>query len=507
VNLIEFFMFFTYVPAGPRPDAPLRSRGGRLDETMKPHHLTEEKARPFRLVKYFTYTSLVFLFLGILVLSLLNTHWARSMQLKKSEDYAHLLIENLNHQVFLQFIFPVALKYGKIQLRDEEQFKRMDRVVRSTLHSFKVENVNIYDMNHTVSYSFDSVLIGKKELGGSAYHDALKGEWSSKLVQRGSFWEILLGSSRDSKLITFAPLRAEQRVSRLSGPVLGVVEIVQDMSEDYRAIFKFQILVILTLTVVMGLLFLCLVFVVNRGEKIIEKRALERLRLKEKLSRSEHLSSLGEMVAGVSHEIRNPLGIISSSAALLKKKMNEIDPKNTIPDIIVEEAGRLNNIITDFLNFAKPINPDLRACRIDQVLEKNITFLQNQLLENGYAVHCRFDTPSPEIPGDAALLYQAFLNLLINAMQAMPDGGDIGVEIQAAPDRVTVIVDDQGVGISEGLLEKIWDPFFTTKELGTGLGLGIVRNIIKAHGGTISIGNGESAGARVTVTLPLNSGE
>ena len=102
---------------------------------------TEEKIKPFRLVKYFTFTSLVVIFLGTVVLSVLNTHWARMLQREKSEDYALVLVENLNHQIFMQFLIPVFIRYGKIQLREEAQFERMDKVVRSTFHSFKVDQV------------------------------------------------------------------------------------------------------------------------------------------------------------------------------------------------------------------------------------------------------------------------------------------------------------------------------------------------------------------------------
>ena len=159
-------------------------------------------------------------------------------------------------------------------------------------------------------------------------------------------------------------MRAERPLSRISGPVLGVVEIVQDLTEDYKAIFDFQIRVIITASVVMSALFLVLLFVVKRGESIIEKRAQERLKLIEQLNRAEHLSTLGEMVAGISHEIRNPLGIIRSSSELLKKKMADHDSSNSITDIIIEESVRLNNIITDFLNFAKPKSPNFTACKI-----------------------------------------------------------------------------------------------------------------------------------------------
>ena len=465
--------------------------------------LTEDKIKPFRLVKYFAYTGLVVIFLVTLILSLLNTHWVKSMQRKKSEDYAHAMIENLNHQIFLQFIIPVGLMFNKIQLSNREQFERMDKVVRSTMHSFKAEMVNIYSMDNEISYSFDQYLISRKNYGGTGYLQAKSGKWNSKLVQRGNFLQILLGFPKEVRLITFAPLRWETQLGKITGPILGVVEIVQDISEDYQTIFHIQILVIITCTVLMGALFAVLVFVVKRGEGIIQKRAMERLRLKERLAHAERLSSLGEMAAGISHEIRNPLGIIRSSAELLKKKIAEIDPQNTFPDIIVEEASRLNRIITDFINYAKPRNPNMAGCRVEEVVDKNITFLEAQNKEKGYVIKKNFQNHLPEIMADSGMLYQSFLNILINAMQSMPDGGRILVEISSNDHWLTVHFDDEGQGIPSENLDKIWDPFFTTKEQGTGLGLGIVKNIVESHGGSIQIVNRPVCGTRVTIELPV----
>lgn len=469
------------------------------------HKPVPEKAKPFRLVKFFTFASLIVIFTGTIVLSVLNTHWVRSMQYKKSEDYALLLIENLNHQVFLQFILPVGLKYGKIELRNKDQFERMDSVVKSTLHSFKVDMVNIYGKKDIIAYSFAEELIGLENKGGTFYRTALGGKSSSKLEQNGSFWEILLGIPKDVKIVTFAPLRAEKPLSPISGPVLGVVEIIQDLSTDYQDIFRFQGLVISTICIVMSILLLVLIFVVKKGENIIEKRALERMRLKEQLARAKHLSSLGEMVAGVSHEIRNPLGIISSSAELLDKKMEAEDPLNPIANIIIEESGRLNNIISDFLNFARPKEPNFTDCRLDEIIEKNIAFLDTQIRENGYKIKASAGNVIPDIKADPDMLYQAFLNILINAMQTMPEGGVIEINIEPADKALWVFFEDCGSGIPEEVMDKIWNPFFTTKEKGTGLGLGIVKNIIEAHGGTIKIENRKTAsGARVTIGFPYD---
>jgi signal transduction histidine kinase len=425
------------------------------------------------------------------------------MQFTKSEDYALLLIENLNHQVFMQFILPVGLKYGKIELRNQEQFERMDSVVRSTLHSFKVDLVNIYGMKDLVAYSYSKELIGLENLGGTGFNKAIEGESTSRLLQKGSFWELFLGVPKEIKIITFAALRAEKPLSPVAGPVLGVVEIVQDLSNDYKSIFRFQVLTLITVSAVMLVLFLIMTIVVKRGESIIQKRAQERLKLKEQLSRAKHLSSLGEMVAGVSHEVRNPLGIISSSAELLKKKMPLEDTVSRIPDIIIEESNRLNDIITDFLNYARPREPNLFPCRAADIIDKNIEYLSWQLKEQGFNIHLQYDPDLPIIRADADMLYQAFLNVLINAMQAMPDGGDIDITVKGGDNNLWIAFEDQGPGIKTEAMEKMWDPFFTTKDKGTGLGLGIVKNIIEAHNGNIRIDNRPEGGTRVSVRLPV----
>ncbi len=473
---------------------------------MKPK-VKEERVKPFRLMKYFTFSSLGIIFLGSLALSLLNTHWARTMQKNKSEEYAKVLIENLNHQIFMQFALPIAIRYGKIQLRDEEQFEHLDKVIRNTLHSFKVEMLNIYDLGNVISYSFNSKMVGRKGLGGKEFKDALEGNPISKLIQRGNILEIMLSAPKEIKMVSFAPVMAQLAISKKPGRIIGVFEIVQDLSEDYKTIFQFQIRVIITLTLVMGILFLVLLLVVKRGEVIFEKRAEERLALKEQLSRAERLSSLGEMAAKISHEIRNPLGIIKSSTELLKKKMVAVDPSNTISDVIVEETDRLNNIITDFFNYAKPRNPNLTPCRVEEVIDKNLTFLSPQLDGQGYRIQTRYGNNLPEIVADTAMLYQAFLNILINAMQAMPDGGDVQIEVDSTDGSVQITFLDNGTGIPHDVLEKIWEPFFTTKDFGTGLGLGIVKNIVESHGGNIQMDNRPEGGAGVFIELPVKQDE
>ncbi|RLB90839.1 MAG: two-component sensor histidine kinase [Deltaproteobacteria bacterium] len=462
-----------------------------------------ERIKPFKLVKYFTFSSLIIILFGSLILSMVIAQRTEKVLLKKSEDYALLMAENLNHQVFLQFIVPAAYRYGKvIELRNKALFELLDRVVRNTLHSFNVDMVNIYDRENVIFYSFDKKLLGTKGLGGIDYQQALLARSSSRLIRTGGFWSLVFGAPEKSELRTYVPLRAEKPLSNIEGPILGVFEIIQDLSGDYRTTVHFKYRIILTSAVVMGLLFLILRHIVKRGEQIIEKRAQEQLLLKEKLSHAERLATLGEMVAAISHEIRNPLGIISSTAELLKQKMADKDQGIQLVDVIVEEAYRLNNIVSDFLSFARPRSPNLIACKVDDVLEKNLTFLDPEIKKKGYKIRKRFATDVPEIQADPGLLYQAFLNILLNAMQAMPEGGSIYIEFCAKRDSVTIIFSDEGEGIPEETLKKIWQPFFTTKDKGSGLGLPIVKNIVEGHGGTIRIENRKPKGAQVTVTLP-----
>jgi signal transduction histidine kinase len=259
---------------------------------------------------------------------------------------------------------------------------------------------------------------------------------------------------------------------------------------------------VLSITGVMAVLFLVLRLVVKKGEEVLERRAMEQLELKERLSRAERLSALGELTAGVSHEIRNPLGIIRSSAELLSKKMAEYEPENPVADVIVEETVRLNTIITDFLNFAVPKTPNLLPTDVKEVVEKTLNFLTPQIREHHIIITRDFDSNLPEVMADQGLLHQAFLNIFINAMQSMANAGKLRVEIRAVNRSVTVSFIDSGKGIPDSVLGKVWDPFFTTKETGSGLGLGIVRNIIKSHGGDVHIANRPEGGAEVTVTLP-----
>ena len=203
---------------------------------LKNSHVKREK--PFKLVKVFSLTSLIMIFAGTLAISGLNIRSARRIQLEKSKEYAQVLVANLNHQVFQQFIIPTVIKFGRTQLREKEQFERMDKVVRNTLRGFDIKTVTIYDLRNVISYSLDPDLIGKENAGGTGYEEAVKGRSYSKLVRTGNFWEIFLGIPKESMLVTFSSVKPDKLLLAPADinkplPVLGVVEIVQDITKEY----------------------------------------------------------------------------------------------------------------------------------------------------------------------------------------------------------------------------------------------------------------------------------
>ena len=483
---------------------------------MRPE--ARESTTPFRLVKYFSLTSLVVIIIPTLLLSIFISQQAKKELLRKSEQYALLVAINLNHQVFTQFVLPTVLKFGRVQLSNPTQYERLDKIIRNTIHGFKIDRVEVYDLNELVTYSTDRALVGQPGLGDIDFRLARQGKSSSRLVSRGSFLGFDLGAvARQRQLKTYIPLRMERPLSRESGHILGVFEITQDISEDYAAITRFQNIIIVSFMVMMGLLFFVLRLIVKRAEGIIARRAEERRRLEEQLHQSEKMAALGEMVAGVSHEIRNPLGIIGSTAELLHQKTEEGDPKKQLGKIIMEEAARLNSIVTEFLDFARPTTPHFEECQVEKVLERNLKFLEVELEKRDIKVVIRLAENGRPVYADADLLYRAFLNIFVNAMEALDKGGTIQVITRykyPQEDTLEVTIADTGSGISKETIGKIFDPFFTTRQTGTGLGLPIVRNIIESHGGTVTIESPprepaeiENRGTAIIISLPVNPAE
>lgn len=233
-------------------------------------------------------------------------------------------------------------------------------------------------------------------------------------------------------------------------------------------------------------------------------------RLEEMEKRSEKFASMGEMAANIAHEIRNPLGSIELFASLLMKDLKEKRDRDRVAQI-VSSVKNMDNKISNLLLFTKTKIPRLEVVNINEVLKETLFFAEQLASQGSISLDYTFDEGEARVVCDVEMMKQVFLNIILNGIQAMPNGGNLYIEtkfsnVDKAIHNVTPFVEimfkDDGIGISRENLPKIFDPFFSTKEGTSGLGLPIVHNIIDMHKGAIHVESGNGGGTVFTVLLP-----
>ncbi|MCU1263433.1 MAG: signal transduction histidine kinase, nitrogen specific, NtrB [Bryobacterales bacterium] len=220
--------------------------------------------------------------------------------------------------------------------------------------------------------------------------------------------------------------------------------------------------------------------------------------------RSERLAALGQLSAGLAHELRNPLGTIRASAEILS---NNLPPENALATemagFISSEVDRTNSLVTRFLDFARPLQLRREAADVAQVIDRAIALVKRE--NNGILILRNYSPALAPFPIDADLMEHVFYNLLLNAVQASSPGGTVTVTTRRTDHHAEVAVADRGVGIEPKLMETIFNPFVTTKPTGVGLGLPIVSKIVDEHGGTLAVDSQPGQGSTFRVCLPLQS--
>ncbi len=222
----------------------------------------------------------------------------------------------------------------------------------------------------------------------------------------------------------------------------------------------------------------------------------------EQLRRSDRLSALGELSAGLAHEIRNPLGALDGAVQILQRPELPPETRQEFAEMAAREVDRLKSLLTSFLDFARPQQPR-RTMTEPSLLLESIARLAAETAKMAGIEICVEAQETPAIAIDAEQIRQVLLNLVLNAIQATPDGGRLVLRSRQKGRSVILEVADQGVGIAAENLERIFDPFFTTRAAGTGLGLSIAHQIVHSHGGEISVHNNSDRGATFAVILPL----
>ncbi len=470
--------------------------------------VTDRSLLPFALVNYFAFISFAVILAAAFALSWLIADNARSTLIRRSEAYSQLFADNLNRQVFVQFVLPTVVRYGHIAISNQNQYENLDEIVKNLTRGMNIKEVTIYDsVDNIVAYSTVQPLMGQRGLGGLEYSKAALGEENSVVISSGSLLSLLPGSEAIfCTMKTYVPFRPETRQARQTDDVIGVIEVEQDISEDMRAIIVLQGKVILLSLAIMSLLFAILSMIVVRANRIMARRAEERIRLEEELNEAQRLAALGKMVASVSHEIKNPLGIVRSTAEVLSDRIGKLAPgSERLAGIIVEETTRLDRIVRDFLDFARPRTSALTPGQLQEPAERVLAFLHAELEQAGIEVETHFAPDLPAVLMDSAHMYQMVFNMVYNAMQAMRGGGRLRLETGFAPGgrALRLAIVDTGCGIAPEDLKQIFTPFFTSKTRGTGLGLAIARSIVEKHGGRIEVSSLVGAGSNFTIVLPV----
>jgi len=262
----------------------------------------------------------------------------------------------------------------------------------------------------------------------------------------------------------------------------------------------------MVLYVAVGLV--CGLLVTRRERTLAElgRTLHEKSRMEAELVRQARMAAVGRLSAGLAHEIRNPLASIQGAAEILSDDAAPQDPKARLLNILKLEAVRLNEVLTRFLHFARPVDRDPRRFDLAAEVRDVVELLRHRQTGTTWSGPGP-DGPACELVGDREQVRQLLLNLALNAGEATGEGGAVAMAAVRRGDAVELTVDDDGPGFSDESLRNLGTPFFTTKEQGTGLGLAICQRIVDDHGGSLRVETRQPRGARVVVTLPRGGGE
>ena len=238
-------------------------------------------------------------------------------------------------------------------------------------------------------------------------------------------------------------------------------------------------------------------------EQLRESRVeIERLH-RTQMSRAEHMATLGEMATGLAHEIRNPLAGIAGVIEIIGRDLPESSPARSVVKDVRQEIARINRIVSDLLQTARPHPPKVRKSDLNTTVEHAVMLGRQQGLSKGVEITLHKDPSLPEVEHDSDQIHQVMLNFLLNALQAIDSNGKIAVTVESRGGNAVIEVADTGRGIAPELLPNIFRPFFTTKGDGTGLGLSLARRIIEDHEGRIDVTSIVGKGTTFSVVMPL----
>ena len=330
--------------------------------------------------------------------------------------------------------------------------------------------------------------------------DSMSKDVARVTLDEAAFTRAMIGEVAHSRLFVegttylkagYAP------VTQYDGRIVGAV-VVEGGSNAFRPLVQVR-------ASLYGAAFLASILVVLVGLGYVRTQA-RLARVEERMNHADILATVGQVAAGVAHEIRNPLAVLRGASSRLQKLELPVAERKELLGMLDEEVHRMGDVVQNFLDLSR--RPDSEASKfpLRPVLDRTMEILNVELSRCGVRSAIRWEAdPDVEIRGRPQALHHLFLNLALNARDAMPEGGELTILVQSRKSELRIYFQDSGPGVPRPLRSKIFEPFFTTRAQGTGMGLAFVERIVSEHGGTISVGSSPSGGAQFQIHLPIES--
>jgi signal transduction histidine kinase len=391
-----------------------------------------------------------------------------------AESFPGIIAVHANAGYILNFRKEIA-----VQKRIEELGRQND-----------IEHIVLLDNKLNILAQSDSRMVQRRDNDPFLHKIQSSGELGRRVVERADgtkYFDVVKAVNLNGSTLGFLEI----------GLSLEPMEIAWRQSLNSMVVFGLGILLV-------GILGMGAIFY-NQQTHLKRIKALEA-----EINRQERLSELGNLAATVAHEIRNPLNSVSMGLQRLKAEFSPADNSDEYArflNLIQGEVQRLNSIVEQFLSLARPLSLKTEAIVLEKFLQELGTLVTGDARPAHVQIELKLEPRLPPLQADPNYLKQLLLNLILNGIQAMPEGGALTIEASAAKDHLELAVTDQGMGMTAETRSKIFEPYFTTKLNGSGLGLPIARKIIEAHGGTISVESAPGRGSRFRLRFPLNRSE
>lgn len=467
----------------------------------------------FRLVRYFTLTSLVFFLLAGGMLGYFYREMALSSMLDLQEAANVNQTRVFANQLWDSHFLPLLADASDIPSPELKNLSRLQEIHRRALDLMRgstTYKIKVYDPRGRTVYSSELIQIGEDKSANAGFRGALAGETRTELVHKDKFSAFEQVVENRDLIQSYIPQR-----DPMNGKVVGVFEIYSDVTPFLAEIRKTEPLLFLAVAAAFGTLYLALFLIVRHAQQVIQRQTEEREVAQQHLAQSEKMASLGQLVAGVAHQLNTPIAFSQNNVSLAIGAVRDFEPSLRAAGC-GQEAGTVVQMLGDVLQGLeqmKELVENLRNfTRLDRskVVEADLnTTLHTVVYIARSAIPPRIRiveefSPLPPVECNPSQLNQVFLNLITNGAEAITGDGQVTVRSYLEGDQVCIDVADDGSGIPEDVLPRIFESYFSTKPkgVGTGLGLAIARDIVRGHGGDIRVSTRRGAGTVFTIALP-----